>query len=480
MNDLLQNIHLAAPELVILLTACLALLGDLFFRQRMPSISWGIASLGLLVAGAFCILYMDDDVAFLFNGLFVSDALACIMKLFICITVLFSLFYARRYIRDREMSFGDIHVLALFSTLGMMILVSASHLLIIYLGLELMSLPLYAMTAMRRDSGEASEAAMKYFAMGAVASGMLLYGMSFLYGATGVLSLQTLPMAVVAHGSTSNLMITFGLVFMVTGVAFKLAAVPFHMWAPDVYQGAPSNATLFISTAPKIAALAMLLRLVIFALPSLSAQWQQLLWVMSVLSVGVGNVLAIAQDNVKRLLAYSAISHMGYALFGILAGTAAGLSASLYYMLVYTLMSAAAFGFLVILSQKGRDIEWVSDLRGLSKTAPWFALMFMIVLFSMAGVPPTVGFFTKLLVLKALVSTGHAGLAVFGLVFAVIGAFYYLRLIKVMYFDAPADWSPAPVPKGTAMVFSANCLLLLYWGIIPGALIAACIRVFAM
>ena len=335
------------------------------------------------------------------------------------------------------------------------------------------------MTAMQRTSGDAIEAAMKYFVMGAIASGMLLYGISLIYGATGQLNLLDVANGIATNWQESNTMIIFALVFIVVGLGFKLAAVPFHMWAPDVYQGAPTSVTLFISAAPKVAAMGMTLRLLAVALPDATDQWQQLILVMALLSTALGNVLAVVQTNLKRLLAYSAIGHTGYALFGILAGTEAGYSAALYYILVYSVMSVAAFGFLVLLSHKGFDAVNVDDLKGLNKRNPWLALMLMLVMFSMAGVPPMVGFFTKLLVLKALVDVQLTWVAVFGLMFAVVGAYYYIRIVKVMYFDEPADSSRLSFSRSATALYSVNCIALLMMGLFPAALINACISAFA-
>jgi NADH-quinone oxidoreductase subunit N len=360
----------------------------------------------------------------------------------------------------------------------MMILVSAHSLLTVYLGLELMSLPLYAMTTIRRTDSDASEAAIKYFVMGAIASGMLLYGMSLIYGATGKLDLLEIASAISMNWQREHTMFTFAMVFVLAGVGFKLAAVPFHMWAPDVYQGAPSSVTLLISTAPKIAAIGMALRILTIGLVDITAQWQQIVLVLALLSTGFGNLLAVIQTKIKRLLAYSAISHIGYALFGILAASSAGYAASLYYILVYALMSAAGFGLVVLLSNQGVEIDDIEDLKGLNRRNPWIAFMMLLVMFSMAGVPPTVGFFTKLLVLKALVDAQMVWLAVVGLLFTVIGAYYYLRIVKIMYFDQPVKDTKLEISKVGGILYSINCLSLLYLGIFPGALISACINAF--
>jgi NADH-quinone oxidoreductase subunit N len=479
MTGLLNNIHLALPEIIILITGCLALLADLFLQHRFPSITFICSIVGLLLAGMVSFLYIGQYPTVMFHGLFISDDLAHLMKLVICCSVFIGFIYSKNYIEERQMSTGDYYVLGLFATLGMMTLVSAHSLLTIYLGLELLSLPLYALTAIRRTNSDASEAAMKYFVMGAIASGMLLYGISLLYAATGQLELSDLARSLSMDWTTQGGLVSFALVFILAGVGFKLAAMPFHMWVPDVYQGAPSAVTLFIGTAPKVAALGMALRLLTFGLPDVASQWQQLVLIMALLSAGGGNLLAIAQTNIKRLLAYSAISHMGYALFGILAATPDGYAASLYYVLVYAFMSTGAFGLVVLMSRAGIEIESIDDLKGLNRRSPWLAFMMMLVLLSMAGIPPLVGFFTKLLVLKALVDAHMVWVAVLGLMFAVVGAFYYLRIIKIMYFDEAALQTPIGLTNLTTLVFSINCLSLLYLGIFPGALIAACVGAFA-
>jgi NADH-quinone oxidoreductase subunit N len=473
-----ENSNIALSEVVILVTACSALLGDLFLKRRFPAIAFIIALMGLTLAIGITALHVGEFKTILLNGLYIGDDVGYLMKIFIYITVALSFIYSYQYIDERHMPAGDYYVLGLFSTLGMSALVSAHSLLTVFLGLELLSLPLYAMVSIRRTDSDASEAAMKYFIMGAIASGMLLYGLSLLYGATGKLDLLEIANAIAVNWQQHSQLLAFSLVFIVAGIAFKLATVPFHMWAPDVYQGAPTSVTLFISAAPKIAAMGMAFRLLTIALPEISPQWQQLLMVVSILSVAVGNLLALSQTNLKRLFAYSAISHMGYALFGILAATAAGYSAALYYVLIYSIMSCAAFGLLILMSRNGLEIEQVTDLKGLNKKNPWLAFMMMIVMFSMAGIPPTVGFFTKLLVLKALIDVNMITIAVVGLFFAVVGAFYYLRIVKTMYFDAPIDESIIVLPRVSQLIYSLNCLALLYWGIFPGVLISACTKAF--
>lgn len=479
MIGLLENLHVALPEMVILATVCLALLADLFLKPIQKNMGLIVACAGLLLAAFFNFMLIGNFKTVILSGLFVSDDVAHLMKLFIHLSVLGCFIYSCEYLTEHDISTGEFAILGLFSTLGMMVLVSANSMLTLYLGLELLSLPVYAMVALRRNSGEATEAALKYFVMGGLASGMLLYGISLLYGATGQLDLLELSNVIAQRWQESNGIIVFAMVFIVAGVGFKLASVPFHMWAPDVYQGAPTPVTLFISGAPKIAALGMALRLFAVALVGATVQWQQLILVMALLSTGLGNLVAVVQTNIKRLFAYSAIAHIGYALFGIVAASEAGYASALYYILVYSIMSLAAFGLLVLLSRNGIEIESIEDLKGLNKRNPWLAFMMMLVMFSMAGVPPTVGFFTKLLVLKALVDVHMTWVAVLGLIFAVVGAYYYIRIVKVMYFDEPVKASHIALPRFLATVYSLNCLLLLYWGLFPGTLINLCVSAFA-
>jgi len=479
MIAILENIHVALPEMIILATSCLALLADLFLRHKYKSIVFYVTMIGLVLAGCVSYLFIGNYKMIILNGLFINDDLSNLMKCFIFISVLLSFIYSRTYLEERQMPSGDYYVLGLFSTLGMMILVSAHSMLSLYLGLELMSLPLYTMTAIRRADGNASEAALKYFVMGAIASGILLYGFSLIYGVTGKLDLLDVANTIASNWQEKNLLLSFALVFVLTGVGFKLAAIPFHMWAPDVYQGAPSSVTMFISAAPKIAALSMVYRLLTLGLVDVTLQWQQVILVMALLSTGLGNIFAVMQTTIKRLLAYSAISHMGYVLFGILAANAAGYSASLYYILVYSITSVAAFGLVVLLSSQGQEIDEITDLKGLSKRNPWLAFLMLIVMLSLAGIPPTVGFFTKLLVLKALVDAQMTWVAIVGLLFTVIGAYYYLRIVKIMYFDEPLDAGSVIISKCNTLFYSLNCLSLLYLGIFPGVLITACINAFS-
>jgi len=365
----------------------------------------------------------------------------------------------------------------LFGTLGMSILVSAHNFLTIYLGLELLSLSLYAMVVIQRDSSIASEAAMKYFVLGAIASGMLLYGMSIIYGITGTLDLAGMTANISVQ--TPGILLSFGLVFIIVGIAFKLGAVPFHMWVPDVYQGAPTAVTLFIGSAPKIAAFAMLMRLLVDGLYDLHPQWEGILIILAVLSMAIGNLLAIAQTNIKRMLAYSTISHVGFLILGVLTGTQSGFAASMFYTLAYVIMALAGFGIVMLLSRKGFEAENLDDYKGLNERSPWYAFLMLSVMFSMAGVPPFLGFWAKLVVLEQVIAANMVWLAIVGVVFSVIGAFYYLRIVKLMYFDKPADDIPALTASfDTRLMVSLNSLLILFMGIFPGSLLALCQAAF--
>jgi NADH-quinone oxidoreductase subunit N len=353
-------------------------------------------------------------------------------------------------------------------------MVSAHSFLTVYLGLELLSLSLYAMVAFRRDSLTASEAAMKYFILGALASGMLLYGMSMIYGATGTLDIAKLSAPIASRG-TDDIVLTFGLVFIVVGLAFKLGAVPFHMWIPDVYQGAPTSVTMYIGSAPKIAGFALVMRVLAEGLGDLHGSWQDMLVILTVLSLAVGNIIAIAQTNLKRMLAYSTISHVGFLLLGILSGTKAGYSASLFYVITYAATAIGGFAMVILLSRRGFEAENLDDLKGLNERSPWLAFMMLLLMFSMAGVPPTVGFYAKLIVLKSVIDIQMVWLAIVAVVFSVIGAFYYLRVVKLMYFDTPAEGAGAiRIGADTNIAFSMNALAVLVLGILPGGLLALC------
>jgi NADH-quinone oxidoreductase subunit N len=399
------------------------------------------------------------------------------LKAFILLTTYFVFFYSKIYLRARNLFKGEYFVLGLFAVLGMMVLVSAHSLLTVYLGLELLSLSLYAMVAMNRDSSTASEAAMKYFVLGALASGMLLYGMSMLYGATGTLDLTTIREHVAASESR-NLILILGLVFVIVGIAFKLGAVPFHMWVPDVYEGAPTSVTLFIGSAPKIAAFGMLVRLLVDGLPGLHGDWTSMLVILSVLSMGVGNIIAIAQTNLKRMLAYSTIAHVGFLFLGVIAGSNAGYSASMFYIIVYAFMSLAAFAMIVLLGDAGFEADRIDDFKGLNDRNPWYALLMLIVMMSMAGVPPFIGFWAKWSVLREVVAADMTWLAVVAVVFSIIGVFYYLRVVRMMYFEKPQASAPVAAGPEMRIMVSANALAILALGVYPSGLLALCITAF--
>ncbi len=399
-----------------------------------------------------------------------------LLKLVLYMAVFVVMFYSRGYIIDREaMNKGEYYVLALFATLGMMVMISANHFLTIYLGLELLSLSAYAMVAMNRDSVVSTEAAMKYFVLGALASGLLLYGMSMIYGATGVAER-------LYGGGVNKTVMVFGLVFLVAGLAFKLGVVPFHMWIPDVYHGAPTAVTLFIGSAPKIAAFAIVMRLLVNGLVTMAADWQAMLIILSVLSMAIGNLAAIAQTNLKRMLAYSAISHMGFMLLGITTGVVSGdarfalnaYSSAMFYVIAYVMMTAGSFGMILLLARAGFEAENIEDFKGLNKRSPWFAGMMLIMMFSMAGVPFFIGFFAKFSVLQAVVASGQLWLALVAVLFSLIGAFYYLRVVKVMYFEQPTDTSPLTAGLDMRILMSANGLAVAVLGAFPQVLMSLC------
>jgi NADH-quinone oxidoreductase subunit N len=429
------------------------------------------------VAGAAVLTVRDFSTmpVLALGGLFIYDPLADVLKLFLYLTVAVVMVYSRDYLRQRGLYKGEFFVLALFALLGMMVMVSASHFLTLYLGLELLSLSLYAMVALQRDSSVATEAAMKYFVLGALASGMLLYGMSMVYGVTGSLALADIAQ-ILADGTDLRIPLVFGIVFIVAGLAFKLGAVPFHMWVPDVYHGAPTAMTLFIGSAPKIAAFAFVVRILGQGLESQVAEWRDMLVILAVLSMAVGNIAAIAQSNLKRMFAYSTISHMGFMLLGILAGSQNGYGSAMFYVLVYALMSLGGFGMILLLSRAGFEADQLDDFKGLNRRSPWLAFLMLLLMFSMAGVPPTVGFYAKLSVLQAVVEIGYVWLAVAAVLFSLVGAFYYLRIVKLMYFDTPHDTEAISACPDARVIMSANGLAVLALGILPQPLMAVCVH----
>ena len=479
------------PEVVLLLGACALMIADLYVKSERRVASYALAQgilLACALATAFVLWGSGGAKLYLFNGLFVADVMANVLKFLAYVAISAALVYSRQYLLDRGLLRGEFLTLLLFALLGMMVMMSANSFLTIYLGLELLSLCLYAMVALNRDSAASTEAAMKYFVLGALASGLLLYGMSMIYGATGTLTLSEVAKSVtaLAHNSTERAFLVFGLVFVVSGLAFKLGVVPFHMWIPDVYHGAPTAVTLVIGSAPKLAAFAMAIRLLVNGLLELAVDWQQMLAIMAVLSMALGNITAIAQSNLKRMLAYSTIAHMGFMLLGLLSGVVGGnllsapdaYAAAMFYVVVYVAMSLGAFGMLLFLSAKGFECENLEDMKGLNQRSPWYAFVMLLLMFSLAGVPPMAGFYAKLSVLSAVVSAGQIWLAVVAVVFSLIGAFYYLRIVKLMYFDAPTDAAlavPASAGHGEMrLLLSMNGLLLLALGLLPQPLMSLC------
>lgn len=472
---LLNNIHLAIPEIFILSMACIILVVDLFLTEKNRHITYLLSQLTLVVAFFLTLNLFSNETFYIFSQTFIADPMSSVLKLVVYIATFVTFLYSKDYLKERNIFLGEYFVLGLFGVLGMMIMISASSMLTLYLGLELLSLCLYAMVALQRDSSKASESAMKYFVLGAIASGMLLYGMSMIYGATGSLDLQVISQQLASV--TNKTVLAFGLVFIIVGVAFKLGAVPFHMWIPDVYQGSPTAVTLYIASAPKIAAFAMLMRLLVGGLLELHVQWQGILIILAISSMAIGNIVAIAQTNIKRMLAYSAISHVGFLMLGVLSGTAEGFAASMFYIITYVLMSLASFGMIIIMSRKGFEADKLDDYKGLNQRNPWFAFMMMFIMFSMAGVPPFVGFWAKLSVLKAVVSADLLWLAAVAVVFSIIGAFYYLRIIKVMYFDKPEVTDEIECASDLKWSFSLNAALILLIGLMPDRLLALCKQV---
>jgi NADH-quinone oxidoreductase subunit N len=413
-----------------------------------------------------------------FSGSFVLDPASAIMKAFACLIVGIVFLYSRDYLIRAGLFKGEFFVLALFGLLGIMVMLSAPSLLTLYLGLEILALSLYALVAFDRDSPVAAESAMKYFVLGAIASGTLLYGISIIYGVSGTVQLDEVSAHFAQPGSVTVFSL-LGLAFIVVGVAFKFGAVPFHMWLPDVYQGSSTPVTLYIGSAPKIAAFALAWRVLSEGLGDMHSSWQGMLALLCVLSLGIGNIVAIAQSNIKRMLAYSTISHVGFIFMGFIAGTEDGLRAAMFYTLTYTLMSAAAFGMVIMLSRKGFEAEHLDDFKGLSSRSPWFAFIMLMVMFSMAGVPPFIGFYAKLVVLGSVLEAGLLWLAISGVVLAVVGAFYYLRIVWFMYFVDPVDERPLEAAPDLRFVISANGLGLLALGLFPGALFDLCARLIA-
>ncbi|GGY14358.1 NADH-quinone oxidoreductase subunit NuoN [Paludibacterium paludis] len=467
------NLMLALPEVVLLAAVLAILMIDLFVPEDRKSVTYGLSLLALAGVAVVELHGFPSAAATTFSGMYISDPLASVVKLAMYAVTAGVLVYGRQYNADRGMERGDYYTLTLFALLGMNVMVCASNFLTLYMGLELLSLALYALIAIQRDSMPGVEASMKYFVLGALASGLLLYGISMVYGATGTLDIAATAKAI--HGGNANLtLLMFGLVFLVAGLCFKLGAVPFHMWVPDVYHGAPTSVTMMIGAAPKLAAFVFVLRILVQGLDAVADQWQGMLVIVSVLSMLIGNVTAIAQTNIKRMLAYSTISHMGFMLLGILAATPEGYSAALFYAMVYVFTSMVGFGILIALSRKGFDCQQLSDLKGLNQRNSWQALLMLLAMFSMAGIPPLAGFYAKFAVISAIAHIGMIPLAVFAVLMSLIGAFYYLRVVKVMYFDNADDSQPLSIRVDMKLLLSLNAIALLVFGVVPERLVELC------
>jgi NADH-quinone oxidoreductase subunit N len=460
-------------EIFLLVMACIILIADLFFPDPNKTFTYLMVQLTLLGCALITVGTHQSGVVHLFDNMFVDDLMSDVLKLLSYLSMSMMLVYSRHYLIVRGLFSGEFLVLALFSLLGMMVMISASHFLTLYLGLELLSLCLYAMVALQRDSAVATEAAMKYFVLGALASGLLLYGMSMLYGATGTLQINSV-MDAIQHGVPNKQLLVFGLVFVVAGLAFKLGVAPFHMWVPDVYEGAPTAMTMLIGTVPKLAVLAFILRVLVEAMQPLMADWSAMLIILAVISMAIGNITAIAQTNLKRMLGYASIAQMGFMLLGVLSGGVEGYSAAVFYIVVYVLMSLGGFGMIMLLSREGFEADTLNDFKGLNQRSPWLAFIMLLLIFSMAGLPPTVGFYAKLVVFQAAISAGYTALVVIATLFTLIGAYYYLRIIKLMYFDAPETHAPLNIKPDTGMLISINGLAMLFLGIMPGMLMSVC------
>lgn len=473
-----MNLQLLQPEIVLSLLACITLLVDIFHHDPAHRPAYWLAQISLLTTAILVLIGYPETPVYAASGLFVSDGMSSTLKFIVCIVAIFAFFYSREYLAKHSIISGEYYVLGLFAVLGMFVMASANSLLTVYLGLELLSLALYTMVAIHRHSKTASEAAIKYFVLGAIASGMLLYGISILYGMTGTLEFGPLAEAIRDPAGFDTLTV-FGLVFVLIGVTFKLGAVPFHMWIPDVYEGAPTAVTLFISSAPKLAAFAMAMRVFVDGLLPLLPDWQQMLMILAVLSMATGNIIAISQSSIKRMLAYSTIAHVGFLLLGVLAGTPGGFAGAMFYVITYAFMSMGAFAMVIVLDHRGIESNRLEDFSGLTDRNPWLAFIMLILMFSMAGVPPFLGFWAKWFVFREVIEAGHLWLAVVGVVFAIIGAFYYLRVVKLMYFDEATDTIELDCSPAMRAVISVNGLLLLLLGLSPGLLMSVCMAAFA-
>lgn len=478
MNAFLAFAVASWPEIVVGIGICVVLMASLLPDSHGRHLTY-LLSMATLVGGAWAAAGGDWSTTLSIpGGAFTVDAVARVMKLFTFATVAAVFVYSRAYMEARSIEPGEFYVLALFGLLGVLVMTSAGSFLMMYLGLETLALALYAMVALERDTPIGAEAAIKYFVLGAIASGCLLYGISIVYGVTGSLNFADVNAALsAADGRQLGALV--GLGFILVGIAFKFGAVPFHTWVPDVYQGAPACVTLFVATAPKIAAFALALRMLLDGLGALGGDWQTMLSVLAILSIAIGNLVAIAQTNFKRMLAYSTVAHVGFILLGFVAGGSQGIQSALFYTIVYVVMTAAAFGILILISPGATEADQLDDLKGLNRRSPWFAAMMLLVMVSMIGVPPLAGFYAKWWVLSALIDGGKTGLAIASLVFSVVGAFYYLRVIKLMYFDEGTETAALQPAWDLRVLLSINALLVLGLGLFPGRLLELCARALA-
>jgi NADH-quinone oxidoreductase subunit N len=485
MNMNAMNWLVVYPEAVLLFAACAVALIDLFVTDERRRPTFWLTQLAFATTAALYLAFFQGGFTMYgMQGMMVGDPMGHLLSFFACIAMIVTLGYAQPYLGSRELQKGEFYTLAMFALLGILVMISANNFLVVYLGLELMSLSLYALVAMRRDHGVSTEAAMKYFVLGALASGFLLYGLSMMYGATGSLEIPKV-FAAIGTGRINATVLTFGVVFVVAGLAFKLGVVPFHMWVPDVYQGAPTAVTLLIGGAPKLAAFAITIRLLVEGMSGLAVDWQQMFIVLALASLVVGNLAAIAQSNLKRMLAYSTIAQMGFVLLGLSVGVVNGntlsagnaYSSAMFYVVTYVLTTLGTFGLILYLSSQGFESEEIADLAGLAQRCPWVAGVMTVFMFSLAGVPPLVGFYAKLSILQALVSTNvdaHLWLAVFAVLMSLVGAYYYIRVVKIMYFDAPARTESLLRSRGVSALLALNGAAVLVFGLLPGGLMNLC------
>ena len=480
MNQFIQSdLSLILPEVFVLSMAMIVLMTDLFIKPSSRWIIFALSQLTLLGGAYLTSQHFNHETQFAFSNMFIRDGLADLLKMMSYIGTSLIFFYSRSYMKDRDLYRGEYFSLVLFALLGMMIMISSHNMLLVYMGLELLSLCLYSLTALDRDNQKATESAIKYFVLGALASGLLLYGMSMIYGATSSLDLSVIATALLNH-PMDHAILVLGLVFVVAGLAFKLGAVPFQMWVPDVYEGSPSSIAMLISSVPKLAAFAITVRLLGDGLQSMMADWKQMMLIMAILSIGIGNITAIAQTNIKRMYAYSTISHIGFILFGLMSGSLNGYASSLFYVISYMFMTLASFAVLIMMSRKNFDCQTLEDFKGLNKRNSWYAFLMLITMLSMAGIPPTIGFYAKFMVLQAAFDAGFAGFVVYAVLMALVGMFYYIRIVKLMYFDEPKLKNNIETPIDMKWILSANALALLVIGLVPHTFMEATTQAVAL